>query len=66
MKCRFKQNVEKLSEGIQEMAHSASQAPIFIKDPNGVLHPIPYDLETLSITVEHRLVYMGKKVEEIF
>lgn len=57
------ENVENLSQTIEEMALSAYQAAIFIKDANGILHPIPYNLEEMGITPEYKLVYMGKEIE---
>ena len=57
------QDVESLSQTIEEMARAAYRAPIFIKDAGGVLHPIPYDLEEMGITPEYKLVYMGKELE---
>lgn len=52
---------EQLANLIQSMAQSAYQAPIFIKEPSGVLQPIPYQLDAVKIADGTALVYMGKK-----
>lgn len=52
---------EKAVDLIEKMATSNHQAPLFIKEPNGQLHPIPYEMGTLQIGKGYKLVYLGEQ-----
>lgn len=54
---------EELTKWIEMMAASAAQAPLFIKEPSGVLQPIPANLAPIKVATGTHLVYMGKMLE---
>ncbi|MFN7118557.1 MAG: cation:proton antiporter, partial [Saprospiraceae bacterium] len=55
------ENKEQLVDLVKGMAQSPLQAPIFIKEPSGVLQPIPCRLDEIKINAQTQLVYMGRK-----
>jgi NhaP-type Na+/H+ or K+/H+ antiporter len=57
-------SVEHLETLIRELGPQVERVPLFIKFPDGFIDIIPADLSTVKIeNGEHRLVYMGKKLE---
>jgi NhaP-type Na+/H+ or K+/H+ antiporter len=55
------EDTDQLAALVQRMATSPSQAPIFIKEPDGELNVIPYKLKETKLESGSKLVYMGKK-----
>ncbi|MDX1940739.1 MAG: sodium:proton antiporter [Saprospiraceae bacterium] len=55
------ETLEQLVADVDQMNQNPHQTPLFFKDLNNQLHPIPYNLSEVPIGKDFQLVYMGKK-----